>query len=212
MGTNFRIIDLGAILAGIGCMTLVFTTGFNSSNTACRIKCQDNLKKIGVALSEYASKNNDVLPIVNNRDNWKNAWCLDNQYVTYLGLKPHTGTRKKGNVLECPGENKYETFSHIGYVMNVNLHTTDSKNSKLRRGGKLSHFSYPSTTIAATDGAMHLLDTWKANNDKNNATRARHDNQLNVLLLDGSVVTVPKTLSNLDGYDKKDSWFSDEDK
>ena len=192
MGTNFRIIDLGVILAGIGCMTVVLTAGFNSSNTAYRIKCQDNLKKIGVALSGYASKNNDVLPVVNDRDNWKKIWCLENSFVTYLRLKPHAGTRAKG--------------------MNVNLHTADSKNPKHRRGGKLSYFSSPSTTIAATDGTMHLLDTWKANNDKNNVTRARHDNQLNVLLLDGSVTTVPQILSNLDGYDKKNSWLSDEDK
>ena len=34
----------------------------------------------------------------------------------------------------------------------------------------------------------------------------------NVLLLDGSVTTVPQILSNLDGYDKKNSWLSDEDK
>ena len=212
MGTNFRIIDLGVILVGIGCMTVVLTAGFNSSNTAYRIKCQDNLKKIGVALSGYASKNNDVLPVVNDRDNWKKIWCLENSYVTYLRLKPHAGTRAKGNVLEGPGESRYETFTHIGYVMNVNLHTADSKNPKHRRGGKLSYFSSPSTTIAATDGTMHLLDIWKANNDKNNVTRARHDNQLNVLLLDGSVTTVPKILSNLDGYDKKNSWLSDEDK
>ena len=127
MGTNFRIIDLGVILAGIGCMTVVLTAGFNSSNTAYRIKCQDNLKKIGVALSGYASKNNDVLPVVNDRDNWKKIWCLENSFVTYLRLKPHAGTRAKGNVLECPGESRYETFTHIGYVMNVNLHTLTPK-------------------------------------------------------------------------------------
>ena len=45
MGTSFRIIDLGVILAGIGCMTVVLTAGFNSSNTAYRIKCQRQLEK-----------------------------------------------------------------------------------------------------------------------------------------------------------------------
>ena len=104
MGTNFRIIDLGVILVGIGCMTVVLTAGFNSSNTAYRIKCQDNLKKIGVALSGYASKNNDVLPVVNDRDNWKKIWCLENSYVTYLRLKPHAGTRAKGNSGVSGGE------------------------------------------------------------------------------------------------------------
>lgn len=192
-------------------MTVVLTAGFNSSNTAYRIKCQDNLKKIGVALSGYASKIMMFFPLSMTETTGK-IWCLENSYVTYLRLKPHAGTRAKGNVLECPGESRYETFTHIGYVMNVNLHTADSKNPKHRRGGKLSYFSSPSTTIAATDGTMHLLDIWKANNDKNNVTRARHDNQLNVLLLDGSVTTVPKILSNLDGYDKKNSWLSDEDK
>ena len=51
MGTNFRIIDLGVILAGIGCMTVVLTAGFNSSNTAYRIKCQD------ISQTKYGSRN-----------------------------------------------------------------------------------------------------------------------------------------------------------
>lgn len=212
MGANFRGIDLGAILAGIGCMALVFTAGFNKNHTACRIQCQDNLKKTGAAVSKYVVDNKDALPVVNDKENWKKMWCLDNPFVTYLELKAYVGTRTRGNVLECPGEEKYETFTHIGYVMNVNLHTSDSKVPKNRRGGKLSLFSYPSKTIAVTDGAMHLLDVWKANNNENNATRARHENQLNVLMLDGSVATARELLSNLDGYDRKDSWLSDEDK
>ena len=96
--------------------------------------------------------------------------------------------------------------------MNVNLHTTDSKTARNRRGGKLSGFSCPSLTIAATDGKMHLLDNWKAMDNKENVTRARHGGELNVLMLDGAVVSAPKLLSNLDGYNPKSSWLADDDK
>lgn len=211
MESNFRFADLCFILV-ICAFLSVLTAGFSTHQAASRAKCMENLKTMGTSLSQYAKDNADVLPVVNDRDNWKKIWCLDNRYVTYLGLPPTTGTRKKGNVLECPAEEQYETFTHIGYVMNVNLHTTDSRVAKNRRGGKLSGFSYPAMTIAVTDGKMHLLDDWKARDNKENVTRARHADELNVLLLDGSATSAHRLLSNLDGYDDKGSWFADEER
>jgi prepilin-type processing-associated H-X9-DG protein len=211
MGNNFNRLELGVIIGC--CMTAVLLLcGTTTAVTAARVKCQDNLKRIGAALNQYAEKNNGMLCVVNNRDNWRKIWCLDNPFVKELGLKPQLGVRAKGNVLECPGEEKKETFSNVGYVMNVNLHVTDSKRANLRRGGKLADFSMPETTIAATDGAMHLLDVWKSLDNKENVTRPRHEGKLNVLMLDGHVTSVDKLLSNLTGYHPTDSWFSDEDR
>ena len=213
MGSNFNRLELGVIIGC--CMTAVLLLcGTTTAVTAARVKCQDNLKRIGIGLAQYAEKNNGTLCVVNNRDNWRNMWCLDNPFVKEFGLTPQTGprTKNKGNVLECPAEEKKETFSNVGYVMNVNLHVTDSKNPRLRKGGKLADFSNPAATIAATDGAMHLLDTWKALDNKENMTRPRHEGKLNVLMLDGHVTTVDKLLSNLTGYHPTDSWFSDEDR
>ena len=211
MGNNFNRMELGVLL--LCCATAVLLLcGTTTAATASRVTCQNNLKRIGIALQSYAEKNDGMLCVVNNRDNWRNIWCLDNPFVKELDLKPHLGARKKGNVLECPGEEKYETFSHIGYVMNVNLHVVDSKRANLRRGGKLADFSMPEATIAATDGVMHLLDVWKAADNKENVTRPRHQGKLNVLMLDGHVAPVEKLLSNLEGYHAKNSWFSDEDR
>lgn len=211
MNSNFRFLDLCLILT-VCTILAILTTGYSTQQAAARAKCMENLKTMGTALAQYAKDNTDMLPVVNDRDNWKKIWCLDNRYVTYLGLNQTTGIRKKGNVLECPAEENYETFTHIGYVMNVNLHTTDSKTARNRRGGKLSGFSCPSLTIAATDGKMHLLDNWKAMDNKENVTRARHEGELNVLMLDGAVVSAPKLLSNLDGCNPKSSWLADDDK
>lgn len=213
MGSQFNRFELGVIVVCCA-LAAILLSGTTTKSDAARVKCQDNLKRIGIALNQYAEKNNGMLCVVNNRDNWRNTWCLDNPFVKELGLKPHLGARNKdkGNVLECPGEEKKETFTRVGYVMNTNLHTTDSKKAHLRRGGKLADFSMPETTIAATDGAMHLLDVWKAQNNKNNVTRPRHQGKLNVLMLDGHVASAEKFLSNLEGYHAKNSWYSDEDR
>ena len=116
MGTNFRIIDLGVILAGIGCMTVVLTAGFNSSNTAYRIKCQDNLKKIGVALSGYASKNNaDKLILISppcdfskieNQMYKKEAWfetCKKFELKRFFTVRPSFIVHKKTKPLDVVG-------------------------------------------------------------------------------------------------------------
>lgn len=211
MGSNFNRLELGVIIVCCAMAVLLFC-GTTTKADAARVSCQNNLKRIGAALNQYAEKNNGMLCVVNNRDNWRKIWCLDNPFVKELGLKPQLGVRAKGNVFECPGEEKKETFSNVGYVMNVNLHVTDSKNPRLRKGGKLADFSNPAATIAATDGTMHLLDVWKSLDNKENVTRPRHEGKLNVLMLDGHVTTVDKLLSNLTGYHPTDSWFSDEDR
>lgn len=209
MSSNFRLVDLCG-LAAVGLVMAALLPGFTGAGAAHKVSCQNNQRQIGAAVASYVNDHDGALPVVNDRTNWKKGWCLENELVKYLGLEPTVNLRKSPNVLQCGAEATPETFTRISYVMNVNLNTVDAANPAKARGGKMALFDAPAKIIALTDGANHLLDNWKTVG-KDDVTRPRHDGNLNVLMLDGSVTSVQK-LSALPEYNWKSSWLCPQDR
>lgn len=210
-----KIFTLNELIIVIACLGLTATLmlGAATSAKSAQAACLANLKNIGGAISAYAADSDGYPPVVFQAGKWESSWCLDNQFVTYLKLKPTRAPEKfrtRGNVLECPADDPAEHFTKVGYVMNGSLLTL-AENGSRREGGKISSFSAPAKTLAVMDGVQFVAYSWCAAADDKNRTRARHEGDLDVLFLDGSTGSAKGVVSALENYDAKRSWKSDND-
>lgn len=205
--SGFTLTELLVVIAIMGGLAVLITPALQGAFVRSKsMKCQSNLRQIGIGILGYASDNNGYLPVDTNAgasaDNWGR---LIRDYI------PTSSEDKIVNhVFRCPGE---PTQPPAGYdAKSVNQYTTTYAVAAPGPNGKITSItngprktigiSSPSKTLLVVDGVLrpgeyscfssrtftHVsADTKKAKAADAAHISFRHGDSMNVLYADGHV-------------------------
>jgi len=220
-GTQRQGFTLVEILLAAGLIAILvvllsgtFSKAFEKSQAA---RCMSHLRTLYVATINYASDNNNELPIDRENQATGMSWYRGLERGGYL-QSDNLGENK---VLFCPAradKNIYQGWTHYGvngclYDTGVNLSDGDAEYLSGRAGPRMNRFAKPSGKLLYMD-TMNEEKTggYSIYSANSNYTQPVHGERVNVVFLDGHVESprvVPRELSpNGDLEELKEEWFS----